>query len=138
MLPSEDALWVAAELTRRFGVSSWQFALTATDANRFAIRLARHLTGRSTILVFNWCYHGTVDETFATLGADGVVRARSGNLGPPVDPAVTTRVVEFNDVDGLERELAHEAMSRSSSPSRRSRTSASSIRSRASTTRSGS
>ena len=90
-----------------FGVSSWQFALTATDANRFTIRLARHLTGRSTILVFNWCYHGTVDETFATLGADGVVRARSGNLGPPVDPAVTTRVVEFNDLDALERELAH-------------------------------
>ena len=65
------------------------------------------MTERSTILVFNWCYHGTVDETFATLGADGVVRARSGNLGPPVDPAVTTRVVEFNDVDALERELAH-------------------------------
>ncbi len=108
MLPSEDALWVADELTRRFRVSAWQFALTATDANRFAIRLARHLTGRSTILVFNWCYHGTVDETFATLGDDGVVRARSGNLGPPVDPAVTTRVVEFNDVDALERALADE------------------------------
>ncbi len=107
MLPSEDALWVSTELTRRFGVVSWQFALTATDANRFAIRLARHVTGRSTILVFNWCYHGTVDETFATLGADGVVRPRRGNLGPPVDPAVTTRVVEFNDLDGLERELAH-------------------------------
>jgi glutamate-1-semialdehyde 2,1-aminomutase len=106
MLPSEDALWVADELTRRFGVSAWQFALTATDANRFTIRLARHLTDRSTILVFNWCYHGTVDETFATLGDDGVVRAREGNLGPPVDPAVTTRVVEFNDLAALERELA--------------------------------
>jgi len=64
------------------------------------------VTGRSAILVFNWCYHGTVDETFATLGPDGIVRARSGNLGPPVDPALTTRVVEFNDVDALERELA--------------------------------
>jgi glutamate-1-semialdehyde 2,1-aminomutase len=106
MLPSEDALWVSSELTRRFGVASWQFALTATDANRFAIRLARHLTGRPRILVFNWCYHGTVDETFATL-LDGVVGARRGNLGPPVNPAETTRVVEFNDVDGLERELAH-------------------------------
>jgi len=106
MLPSEDALAVAEELTRRFGVSSWQFALTATDANRFSIRLARHLTGRPKILVFDWCYHGTVDETFATL-EDGVVRARGGNLGPPVDPAETTRVVQFNDVDGLERELAH-------------------------------
>jgi glutamate-1-semialdehyde 2,1-aminomutase len=106
MLPSEDALWVSAELTRRFGVSVWQFALTATDANRFTIRLARHLTERSKILVFNWCYHGTVDETFATL-RDGVVGPRAGYLGPPVDPAETTRVVEFNDVDGLERELAH-------------------------------
>ena len=108
MLPSEDALWVSAELTRRFGVSAWQFALTATDANRFVIRLARHVTGRSIILVFNWCYHGTVDETFATLGADGVVRARDGNLGPPVDPAVTTRVVEFNDLGALECVLAQE------------------------------
>ena len=106
MLPSEDALWVAAELTRRFGVSSWQFALTATDANRFTIRLARHLTERSKILVFNWCYHGTVDETFATL-REGIVGPRGGNLGPPVDPSETTRVVEFNDVDALERELAH-------------------------------
>jgi len=67
MLPSEDALWVSQELTRRFGVSVWQFALTATDANRFSIRLARHLTARPKVLVFNWCYHGTVDETFATL-----------------------------------------------------------------------
>ncbi len=106
MLPSEDALEVSAELTRRFGVSSWQFALTATDANRFTLRLARHLTGRPKILVFNWCYHGTVDETFATLGDDGLVHVRGGNLGPPVDPAVTTAVVEFNDVAGLERELA--------------------------------
>ena len=106
MLPSEDVLWVSQELTRRFRVSAWQFALTATDANRFTIRLARHVTGRDKVLVFNWCYHGTVDETFATLGGDGVVRARSGNLGPPVDPALTTRVVEFNDVEALERELA--------------------------------
>src|SRR6266550_3918827 len=66
MLPSEDALWVGEELTRRFGLPRWQFALTATDANRFAIRLARELTGRPKILVFNWCYHGSVDETFAT------------------------------------------------------------------------
>jgi glutamate-1-semialdehyde 2,1-aminomutase len=105
MLPSEDALAVSAELTRRFGVSSWQFALTATDANRFTVRLARHLTGRPKVLVFNWCYHGTVDESFATLDEHGVVRARGGNLGPPVDPAITTSVVEFNDVEALEREL---------------------------------
>ncbi|MEO8637125.1 MAG: aspartate aminotransferase family protein [Gemmatimonadales bacterium] len=106
MLPSEDHLWVAEELTRRFGLPAWQFAMTATDANRFAIRLARMLTGRPKILVFNWCYHGTVDETFATLRG-GVVVARPGNLGPPVDPALTTRVVEFNDLPSLEAALAH-------------------------------
>jgi glutamate-1-semialdehyde 2,1-aminomutase len=107
MLPSEDALFVAEELARRFGLPRWQFALTATDANRFAIRLARQITGRSKILVFNWCYHGTVDETFATLDAAGRVVAREGNLGPPVALDETTRVVEWNDADALERELAH-------------------------------
>jgi glutamate-1-semialdehyde 2,1-aminomutase len=106
MLPSEDALWVGAELTRRFGLPRWQFALTATDANRFAIRLARALTGRPKILVFNWCYHGSVDETFATLAGASVV-ARDGNAGPPVPLAETTRVVEWNDADALERELTH-------------------------------
>jgi glutamate-1-semialdehyde 2,1-aminomutase len=106
MLPTEDAPWVGEELARRFGLPYWQFALTATDANRFAIRLAREVTGRPKVLVFNWCYHGTVDETFVALH-DGRVSARRGNLGPPVPLDVTTRVVEFNDVEALERELAH-------------------------------
>ena len=106
MLPSEDSLWVSSELARRFGLPSWQFALTATDANRFAIRLARGLTGRPKILVFNWCYHGSVDETVATLDGGSVV-ARDGNVGPPVPLDETTRVVEWNDVEALERELAH-------------------------------
>jgi len=106
MLPTEDAAWVGEELTRRFGISRWQFALTATDANRFTIRLARLVTGRPKVLVFNWCYHGTVDETFATLDGDAVVE-REGNLGPPVPLDETTRVVEWNDVAALERELAH-------------------------------
>ena len=106
MLPTEDAVWVGEELARRFGLPFWQFALTATDANRFAIRLAREITGRRLIAVFNWCYHGTVDETFAVL-CDGRTVARDGNLGAPVDPALTTRVVEFNDVAALEAALAH-------------------------------
>ena len=105
MLPTEDTLWVGEELARRFGLPVWQFALTATDANRFAIRLARHITGRRYVLVFNWCYHGTVDESFAML-REGRIVARAGNIGPPVDPAVTTRVVEFNDLPALERALA--------------------------------
>ena len=107
MLPSEDALVVGEELQKRFGLPYWQFALTATDANRFSIRLARQITGRPKILVFNWCYHGTVDETFITL-KDGVAQARRGNIGPPVDPTVTTRVIEFNDLDALQSALRHE------------------------------
>src|ERR1700736_324883 len=105
MLPTEDAIFVAEELQKRSGLPYWQFALTATDANRFAVRLARQITQRPKILVFNWCYHGTVDESFITL-KDGVAQARRGNIGPPVDPAVTTKVVEFNNVAALEEALA--------------------------------
>ncbi|MGA8866810.1 MAG: aspartate aminotransferase family protein [Candidatus Sulfotelmatobacter sp.] len=106
MLPHEDCIFVAEELQKRFNLSYWQFALTATDANRFSIRLARQITGRPKILVFNWCYHGTVDESFITLQADGTARARSGNVGPPVEPSITTKVVEFNDIPALEAALA--------------------------------
>ena len=107
MLPTEDALWVGEELSKRFGLPSWQFALTATDANRFAIRIARAITARPKILVFNYCYHGTVDESYITLDDHKQAHARRGNIGPPVDPSVTTRVVEFNDLPALEAALAH-------------------------------
>jgi glutamate-1-semialdehyde 2,1-aminomutase len=106
MMPTENAAWVAAELTRRFGPTRWSFTLTATDANRWAIRLARHVTGRPKILVNPWCYHGSVDETFAVRGPDGVV-LRPGSVGAPVDPSLTTRVAEFNDLEALAGELAH-------------------------------
>ena len=104
MLPSEDAVWVGEELQKRFRLPYWQFALSATDANRFAIRLARQITGRGKILVYNWCYHGSVDETFITL-EDGVSKPRRGNVGPPVDPSITTKIVEFNDIDALAQAL---------------------------------
>lgn len=107
MLPMEDAIWVGEELQRRFGLKYWQFTLTATDANRFVIRMARHITGRSKILVFNYCYHGSVDETFITLDEKGLPGPRSGNLGPPVNPIETSRVVEFNDIPALEEALSH-------------------------------
>jgi len=106
MLPTEDSIWVGEELRRRFGLPYWQFALTATDANRFAIRIAREITQRSKILVYNYCYHGTVDESFAGLHG-GAVGPRRGNIGPPVNPAETTRVVEFNDLNALEDALKH-------------------------------
>ena len=105
MLPSPDAVWVGEELTRRFGLPRWQLAMTATDANRFALRFARHLTGRPKVCVMDWCYHGTVDETLAVLDGGRVV-PRPGALGPQVDVAQTTAVVPFNDVDALEEALA--------------------------------
>ncbi len=107
MLPTEDATWVGSELARRFGVPYWNFTLTATDANRFAIRWARQVTGRSKVIVHNWCYHGSVDESFATLDEAGNVVAREGNIGLPVPLDETTRVVEINDLEGLEAALAH-------------------------------
>jgi glutamate-1-semialdehyde 2,1-aminomutase len=106
MLPSDDAVWVGDELTRRFGLPSWQLAMSATDANRFVLRFARHLTGRPRVAVMDWCYHGTVDETLAVLDASGSVVPRPGALGPQVDVALTTAVVPFNDVDALDRRLA--------------------------------
>ena len=106
MLPTANAIWVAEELSRRFGLPYWQIAMTATDANRFALRLARHITGRKKILVFSWCYHGSVDETFAVLDPRGKPAVRPGNVGPAVDVTETTRVVEFNDVEALEKALA--------------------------------
>ena len=105
MLPSEDAVWVGEELARRFGLPIWQLAMSATDANRFVLRFARHLTGRPRIAVMDWCYHGTVDETLAVLDGDRVV-PRPGALGPQVDVAATTAVVPFNDLDALDRRLA--------------------------------
>ncbi|MEJ7794396.1 MAG: aspartate aminotransferase family protein [Nocardioides sp.] len=104
MLPSPDAAWVADELARRFGLPTWQFAMSATDANRFVLRFARHLTGRPRVAVIDWCYHGTVDETLAVLDGDQVV-ARPGALGPQVPVADTTAVVPFNDAAALDRRL---------------------------------
>jgi glutamate-1-semialdehyde 2,1-aminomutase len=108
MLPAEDAIFVAEELQKRFALPYWQFALTATDANRFSIRLCRQVTCRPKILVFNWCYHGTVDETFIHQAADGMPAPRPGNIGPPVNPSQTTKVVEFNDIPALEKALSAE------------------------------
>jgi glutamate-1-semialdehyde 2,1-aminomutase len=106
MLPYEDVIWVGEELQRRFFLPYWQFALTATDANRFALRMARMITERPKILVFNYCYHGSVDETFITLDEEGTPMSRANNMGPQVDPLYTTKVIEFNDIAALETALS--------------------------------
>lgn len=105
MLPTSDAAHAAAILKARFGLPSWQFTLSATDANRSLIRYAREVTGRPKILVIDHCYHGTVDEAYATLEDQQVV-ARRGNIGPPVALEWTTVVVPFNDEKALGKALA--------------------------------
>ena len=106
MLPNANAAWVGGELARRFGLPIWQMAMTATDANRFVLRYSRFLTGRPKVLVFDWCYHGTVDEALVTLSPTGAVVPRQGSVGPQIDPALTTKVVQFNDIAALEAALA--------------------------------
>lgn len=107
MLPSENAAIVSDLLRERFGLPLWQFTVSATDANRHVIRYSRMITGRSKIVVIDRCYHGSVDETFATLDDAGFTIKREGNIGAPVDLDVTTRVVEFNDLAAMEKALAH-------------------------------
>ena len=106
MLPYEDVIWVGEELQRRFKLPYWQFALTATDANRFVLRMARMLTDRPKILVFNYCYHGSVDETLIVLDEEGTPMPRPNNMGPQIDPLLTTKVIEFNDIAALETALS--------------------------------
>ena len=105
MLPTDDAVAVSSELARRFGLPLWQFTVSATDANRHVIRYSRLITGKSKIIVIDRCYHGSVDETFATLDSAGKTIAREGNIGAPVSLDKTTRVVEFNDLAGMEKAL---------------------------------
>ncbi|MEO5932922.1 MAG: aspartate aminotransferase family protein [Duganella sp.] len=107
MLPSEDAAPVAAELARRFGLPYWQFALSASDANRFVLRWLRAATGRDKVLVFNGCYHGTVDDVFVDL-IDGVPTQRDSLLGQVHTLTDHTVVVEFNDLPALEAALARD------------------------------
>lgn len=107
MLPTDDAEWVAADLSRRFGMPLWSLSLTATDANRWALRISRMVTGRDKICAFSYCYHGAVDETLIRTGPHGSTIEREGNVGPAVPVDQTSRVAEFNDLDSVERALAH-------------------------------
>lgn len=107
MLPTQDAVVVSTELVSRFGLPLWQFTVSATDANRHVIRYSRHITGKKKIIVIDRCYHGSVDETFATLDSHGNTVSREGNIGAPVALDETTRVVEFNNLGAMEAALVH-------------------------------
>ena len=106
MLPTADAAWVGAELTRRFGLPYWGFTTSASDANRAVIRMSRMVTGREKVLVFNGCYHGSVEEAHVALDADGRVEMRNGIHPNAVDHVRISRVIEFNDEAALSAALA--------------------------------
>ena len=101
MLPSEDSIWVGEELARRFGLPYWQIYTTATDADRFAIRMARRATGRNLVLVFDGCYHGSVDEALVSVSDGPLMAQRRPVVGPLPNPA--SRVIQFNDINALEK-----------------------------------
>ena len=106
MLPTEDSIWVGEELKRRFKLPYWQIVMTATDANRFAIHVAREVTGRKLTLVYNGCYHGSVDETLVAI-LEGITINNPYSMGPLLDnPEQMARVIEFNDIDALEKALS--------------------------------
>jgi glutamate-1-semialdehyde 2,1-aminomutase len=106
MLPAEAVAAVGEKLAALFGLPFWQLTQTATDANRAVLRHARELTGRPRVLVFDHCYHGTVEETMVVAGAGGVTLPRAGQVGRAFDPAMTTAVVPFNDLSAVEAALA--------------------------------
>ncbi len=105
MLPTEQSLWLGEELTRRFGLPYWGLTTSASDANRAAIRIARMITGRSKILVFNGCYHGSVEEAHVAL-RDGAMVLRNNIHPNGLDHSAIAKVVEFNDVGALQQALA--------------------------------
>ena len=105
MLPSTIAADVGAALANQFGLPYWQLATTATDANRFVLRWARAITGRKKLLVFDGCYHGTVDDTMVDI-VNGSTTNRASLLGQMHDLGLHTVAVPFNDLAAVERELA--------------------------------
>ncbi len=105
MLPSTLAPNVGKALSDFFGLDYWQLATTATDSNRFVLRWARAVTNRKKVLVFDGCYHGTVDDTMLDT-IDGIVANRQSLLGQVQDLTLHSVAVPFNDLAAVERELA--------------------------------
>lgn len=106
MLPTQDSLAVGGLLGDIFGPFRWQIANTASDANRFAMRVARAVTARPKVLFFEACYHGAVDDALGRNVGDRT-EPRPGLLGQVADLDQTSVFVEFNDLGGLEAALAN-------------------------------
>jgi glutamate-1-semialdehyde 2,1-aminomutase len=103
LLPTEDAIVVSEELGRRYGLPKWQYTLSATHANTEAIRVARVVTGRDRVLLFDGKYHGHLDQALVELDPTGALVPEERGL--PRDIVDGTVVVPFNDVAALSRAL---------------------------------
>lgn len=103
LLPTEDAIEVSEQLAGRFGLPKWQYTSSATQANSEAIRVARTVTGRNDVVMFDGKYHGHADELLAEAGGDGV---KPLGRGVPRDATRHVRIVPYNDLEALERALA--------------------------------
>ena len=111
--PTEDAIWIAGELSRRFDLPLWRFANSGTEATMDAVHLARALTGRDLLIKVEGCYHGHHDSVqVSVLPEADEVGPRDhptgvpGNSGIPAAIRDLVVVVPFNDVDAVVRALA--------------------------------
>ncbi len=111
--PTEDAIWIAGELSRRFDLPLWRFANSGTEATMDAVHLARALTGRDLIIKVEGCYHGHHDSVEVSVlpEADEIGPREhpigvAGNTGIPAAIRDLVVVVPFNDADAVARALA--------------------------------
>ena len=111
--PTEDAIWNARELARRFGLPQWRFANSGTEATMDAVHLARAVTGRDKIIKVEGCYHGHHDSVqVSVLPEADEVGPRDHPIGVPgnsgIPSAITDLVVivPFNDPEAVARALA--------------------------------
>src|SRR5690349_10407455 len=111
--PTEDALLVAEELARRFGLPLWRFGNSGTEATMDAVHLMRAVTGRRRIIKVEGCYHGHHDSVQVSvwlpldvLGPASHPASAQSSSGIPKEITDLTRIVPFNDVDAIRRVFA--------------------------------
>jgi glutamate-1-semialdehyde 2,1-aminomutase len=111
--PTEDSIVVAEELARRFRLPRWRYTNSGSESTMDAIRIARGLTGRDTILKVFGSYHGHHDAVMVSIGVayDAIgnreeLASLAYGAGIPQAVVDLTVAVPFNDADALERRIA--------------------------------
>jgi glutamate-1-semialdehyde 2,1-aminomutase len=109
---TEDGIWVAEELQRRWGLDRWRFVNSGSEATMDAIRIARGLTGRDTIMKIFGSYHGHHDAVMVSIGVEydkigdrENYASISYGAGIPQATVDLTIAVPFNDAGAMERRI---------------------------------